>query len=85
MHKSVADTSVITCDEIISAIDIVSATMTNTITTNVSINSDDKIVRYCFILHIVLLVIILPLIITIICSLYAKHRSRRKNINDLTV
>ena len=85
MHKSVADTSVITCDEIISAIDIVSATMTNTITANVSINSDDKIVRYCFILHIVLLVILLPLIITIICSLYVKHSSRRKNINDLTV
>ena len=76
MHKSVADTSVITCDEIISAIDIVSATMTNTITTNVSINSDDKIVRYCFILYTVLLVIILITIIAIICYHYLKHTSK---------
>ena len=54
--KSVAETSVITCDEIISVMDIVS-TMTNTIATNVSINSDSKKVRYkidCYILHTML-------------------------------
>ena len=68
--KSIADTSVITCDEIISAMDIVSTKMTNNIARNVSINSDGKKVRYkidCYILHTVLLVIIFLLIITIIC------------------
>ena len=44
--KSIADTSVITCDEIISVMDIVSTKMTNNMTTNVSINPDDKNVRY---------------------------------------
>ena len=63
---SIAVTSLITRDEIISVMDIVSTKMTNTIATNVSINSDDKKVRYCYILHTVLLVIILLLIITII-------------------
>ena len=36
----------IACDEIISVMDIVSTKMTNTIAANVSINSDDKKVRY---------------------------------------
>ena len=44
--KSIDDTSVIACDEIISVMHIVSTKMTNTIGTNVSINSDDKKVRY---------------------------------------
>ena len=45
MKKSIADTSVITCDEIISFMGIVSTKITNTIATNVSINSNDKKVR----------------------------------------
>ena len=40
--KSIADTSVIVCEEIISDLDIVSTKITNTIAANVSINSDDK-------------------------------------------
>ena len=60
--------------------------MTNTIVTNVSINSDDKKVRYkidCYVLHI--LVIILLLIITIICYNYAKHRSKQKGVDALPI
>ena len=73
----------IACDEIISVMDIVSTKMTNTIVANVSINSDDKKVRYkidCYIWNTVLLEIILLLTITIICYHYAKHRSKLKNI-----
>ena len=44
--KSIADTSVIVWDEIMSVLDIVSTKMTNNIATNVLINSDDKKVRY---------------------------------------
>ena len=44
--KSIADTSVIACDEIIDIMDFVSTKITNTIATNKSINSDDKKVRY---------------------------------------
>ena len=40
--KSIAYSSVITCDEIISVMDIVSTRMTNNIATNVPINYDDK-------------------------------------------
>ena len=67
----------ITFDEIISVMDIVSTEMTNTIATNGSINSDDKKVRYkinCYILHTILLVIILLLMVTVVCYHYAKHR-----------
>ena len=77
--KSIADTSVIACDELISAIDIVSRKMTNTIATNVSINCHTKKLRYkteCYILHRILLTTILLLIITIICNYYTKHRSK---------
>ena len=80
--RHIVDNSVITCDETMYIIHIVS--------TNVSINCDDKKARYkveCYILQTVLLVIILPLIIAIICGLYVKHRpkpnktySRTKNI-----
>ena len=74
--KSIADTSVTECDEIIIVMDIVSTKKTNTITTNVtsiaSINCHTKKVKDCYILHTVLLVIILLLIITIICYHYAK-------------
>ena len=61
------------CDEVTYVTDIVS--------TNASINFDDKKVRYkmdCYILHTVLLVITLLLIIAIIYH-YAKHRSKLKN------
>ena len=83
--RIVSDTSVmITCDEIISVMDIVSTKMTNTIATDVSINSNDKKVRSCYILHTVLLVIILLLIMTTICYHYVKHRSKQKSIDELT-
>ena len=78
----------ITCDEIISVMDIVSTKITNTITSDLSVNSDDKRVRYktdCYILYTVLLAIVLLLIITIICYDYAKHRSKQKSTNSLTI
>ena len=86
--KSIVDTSVTTCDEIISVMDIAPTKMKNTIARNVSINSYDKKVRCkidCYILHTVLLVIKLLLIITIICHYYAKYRSKQKNIDPLTI
>ena len=77
--RSVADSSVTECDEIVIAMDIVSTKKTNTIATNItntaSINCHCKKVRDCYILHTVLLVTILPLIITIICYHYAKQKS----------
>ena len=78
----------IACDEITSVMNSVSTKRTNTIATNVSVDSDDKKVRYnidCYILCTVLLEIILLLIITIICYQYAKHRSKQKRINKLTI
>ena len=75
--KSIADTSVIKCDEIITVMDIVSTKMTNTIardiTSTASINCHSKKVKDCYILHTVLLVIILILIIIIICYYCAKQ------------
>ena len=44
--KSIADTSVNVCDEIIFVMDIVSTKTTNTIAKNLSINSDEKKIRY---------------------------------------
>ena len=79
--KSIADTSVIECDEVISVMDIVSTKKANTIATNLSINCYNEKIRGCYILHRVLLVIILLLIIAIICYHYAK----RKGINALTI
>ena len=82
------DTSVMTSDEIISVMENVSTKITNTIATNVSTNFEDKNVRYkidCYILHTILLVIKLLLIITIICYYYAKHRSKQKSIDELTI
>ena len=82
--KSIGDTSVIDCDEIITVLGIVSTIKTNTITANVtssaSINYHSIKVRNCYILHTVLLVIILLLTITMICYHYAKL----KCINALT-
>ena len=64
--KGVAYTLVIACDEIIPVTDIVWTTMTNAIAPNVSINSDDKKVRYkidCYILHTVLSLLLLMIAI----------------------
>ena len=92
--KSVADTSVTECDEIVIFIDIVSSKqtnniatkMTNTITTKMTntittINCHSKKVRDWYILHTVLLVIILLFIIIIVCYYHAKQ----KYINALTI
>ena len=69
-------------EEIITVMDVVSTKMTNTIATNVtssaSINCHSKNVKDCYILHIVLLVIILPLKISIICYYYEKKGCNRK-------
>ena len=46
--KSIADTSLITCDEIISVIDIILTKITNTVITNVTKNCHSKRVRYKF-------------------------------------
>ena len=83
--KSIGDISVITCDEIISVTDIASTKMTNTLTTNMSTNSYDKKVRYCYILHTVFLVIILLLIITIFSYHYAFQKSKQKSIDALKI
>ena len=56
--EGIAETSVITCDGNISAMDVVSPKITNTIAINMSINSNDKKVKYCYILQTVLSVII---------------------------
>ena len=86
--KSIADTSVIACDEIISVMDIVSTKMANTIATNASIKFHNKKLRYkidCYILQTVFLVIILLSIITIICYHYTTRKSKQKGINALTI
>ena len=70
----------ITCDEIISVMDIVSTKMTNTIETNVSMNSDDKRVRYkidCYILHSFISDHATIDNYNYLLS-YAKHRSKQK-------
>ena len=76
--KSIFDTLVTECDEIIIAMDIASTKKTNSIATNVistaSIICHSKKVKDCYISHKVLLVIILLLIIFIICYYYAKQK-----------
>ena len=65
----------ITCDDIIHAMVIESTKITNTTSTNVSINSGDKKVRYkidCYIFHTVLLLIILLLIILLFAIIMQK-------------
>ena len=70
-------------DEIIFFMDIISAKMTNTLASNVSINCHNKKVRYdCCILQTVLLVIILVSTVIIICYHYAKHRSKQKSVES---
>ena len=77
--KSVVETSVIVRDEVMNVPASLSTIVTNTISTNVtstlSINFDDKKVRYkmnCYILHTFFLVIILLFIIDIICYHYTE-------------
>ena len=74
--KSITDTSVIECDEVINFLDIVSTKKANTVATNVtstaSINCDSKKIKDGYILHKPLLVILLLLTVTIICYHYAK-------------
>ena len=84
--KSIADTSVTVCGEIIFVMDIMSTKKTNIIVTkktnttatnamsSASINCLSKKVRDCYILHTVLLVTILLLIITTIYHYYAKQK-----------
>ena len=75
--KSIADTSLIACEK-----------KAKYYTTNVSINCHNENVRYkfdCYISHTILLAIILLLIITIICYYYAKHRSKQKGIDAITI
>ena len=83
VFKTFADTSVIACEEIIFVKDIVSTKMTNNISRTMLINSGDKTDFY--ILYTVSSAIILLLIITIVCYDYAKHRSRLKGIDALTM
>ena len=87
--RSIADNSVIACDEFIHVMDILLTKIANTIgRRTVSMNSDGKKVKYkidWFILHTVLSVIILLLIITIICYHYAKHRSNQKDFDALAI
>ena len=67
--KSVGDTSVTKWDKIVIVMKNLSTKKTNTITTNITttalINCHSKTVRYCYILHTVLLMIIL-LLMTVI-------------------
>ena len=76
--KTITDTSVTECDNVIIVINNVSTKKTNTIVTNItstaSINFYSKKVRDCFILHTVFLVIIFLLIIIVICYHYAKQK-----------
>ena len=79
--KSIPDNFVIECDKIISVMEIVSTKKTNNIASKVT-----KRYRFdCYILHTVLLVIILLLIINIICYHFAKHRSKQKGFDALTI
>ena len=83
--KSVADTSVTKCDEMLIVTDNLSTKKTNIATnamSTASISFHSKHVRDCCILHAVLLVIILLLIITIICYCYAEQKVWYKMENN---
>ena len=78
--KSTVVESVIMCNEIINVTNDIPTNVTNTLLTNVtstvSINSDDKKVRYkmhCYIFHTILLGMILLLTTAIIFYHYAKY------------
>ena len=83
--KSIANTSVIVCNEIVNVTDSVSTNVKTIIFINVRgtvlMNSDNKKVRYkkdCYIG--VSTCIDILLITAIICCHYAKHRSKLKSI-----
>ena len=83
--KSIVDNSVIVCNEIVSITDSVSTNVISSVpanvTSNVSINSDNKKIRYkmnCYNLQMFMLVVILLFLITIICYHYTKHWSKLK-------
>ena len=84
--RSIANTSVIKYDEIITVVDIVSIKKTNTIATNVastdSINCHSIKVRDCYILQTVLLVIILLLIIIIMRNKKTLMQKQNKNVKN---
>ena len=75
--KSLADTSVTECDEIIIDKDNVPTkkTIATNVTSTASINCHSKKVRDCYILHTVLLL----LIIIIICYHFAKQKGTIEN------
>ena len=84
--RSIADTSVMVCDEIISVMDIVSTKTTINIATSkvlATIKIRHKI--NCYILHTVLLAMILLLLIATVCYQYAKNRSKQKGIDALKI
>ena len=90
--KCVVNDSKLVWDGTIHVKDIVSTKMTNTIATNITstapINFHSEKVRYkidCCILDPVLLVILLLLVFTTICYHYAKHRSKQKVTDALTM
>ena len=83
--KSIVDNSVIVCNEIVSITDSVSTNVISSVpanvTSNVSINFDNKKIRYkmnCYNLQMFMLVVILLFLITIICYHYTKHWSKLK-------
>ena len=86
--KSIADTSVIACEEIISVMDIIVSTkITNTTATNLRKDCHSKRLRYksdCYILHTDLLAILLILTITIICYIMQRI-SKKKDIEALKI
>ena len=86
--KSIADTSVIACEEIISVMDIIVSTkITNTTATNLRKDCHSKKLRYksdCYILHTDLLAILLILTITIICYIMQRI-SKKKDIEALKI
>ena len=86
--KCVADTSLISCDEIVSVVNIVSTKNANTMALNIKNNCHSKKERCtfdCYILHTVLLATISLLKIIIISSCYAKHWSKQKDFDALTI
>ena len=92
--KSIADTSVTECDEIMIVMDIVSTKKTNTIATKkadtiatfviitASVNCHTELVRDCCILHTFLLMIILLLIIIISIIMQNKKTQYKMENNE---
>ena len=78
--KSVVDTSVTKCDEIVIVMNNLSTKKTNTITKNVistaSINCHSKKVRDYYILYTVFLITITLLIVVNMCCYLIKYRTK---------